>query len=148
MYDEMLRHNLIMREWLNGSLLPLNLSLIFVIGLFLWDTYQENHRGWSVVAGVPVACALWWIFAADAVRAGTVWMILRLSNRIPAIAVLDPSTGTAMAWANVALIMAGIAGVMASLRCAYLFTPKAWGHWYWIGTALVTLSFLGITRTF
>ncbi len=37
MIDDMLRNNLIIREWVNGGLLPLNISLVIVVVLFLFD---------------------------------------------------------------------------------------------------------------
>jgi hypothetical protein len=147
--DELLRNNLIIREWLNGGLLPLNLSLVLVIGLFLFDSWRTpDVRTWldmNRVPGVSTGCALLWIFIADALRAGTAWVVLRELNdggpRVLAQGVV-PETMVAI---NVAFILAGVIGLLASVRCIYLFTPQWLGHWYWIGTVAVMLTFQVLT---
>lgn len=163
MIDEILRNNLVIREWVNGGLLPLNTSLVIVIGLFLWDKaieamlwrrqsfpgveWVDLHRTWSQfqeTEGVQTACALFWIFLADALRAGAAWSILnyRIAVSVPE----DPANVVATVHlVNLAFIVAGIIGLLASLRCIYLFTPIRWGHWYWIGSVALTLMFQIVT---
>ncbi len=130
------------REWLNGGLLPINLSLVIVIGIFLWRSWRDHvgpgpwWKGW----GVPTACALFWIFFADGLRAGLVWALLRVeTGQRPPFEIrnyISPET------INVGLSVAGIIGVLASLRCVYLFTPPRWGHWGWFSTMLLTAAWL------
>jgi hypothetical protein len=132
-------HNLIIREWFNGGLVPLNLCLVVVTTMFLWDTLQAHGRGWTRQPGVSSACALWWIFAADAIRAVFVWVILRQQNR--GLPIVDFAE-----LANFGFMIAALISLAATLRCIFLFTPKAWGHWGWVGSALITCAFLGIAR--
>ena len=157
MIDDMLRNNLIIREWVNGGLLPLNISLVIVVVLFLFDEWKntqypggwrelkihpyshlKNHYlGWHKRSGVPTACALIWIFAADAIRAGSAWYILWTSNnRIPA-----PTSSIDNLFVGGGFVLAGIIGLIASVRCIYLFTPSRLRHWYWIVSVLVTIGF-------
>jgi len=137
--NEILRNNLIIREWVNGGLVPLNLSLVFVIGLFLWDSAREadSYKSFSKTSGVPTACSLFWIFAADAMRACSAWYILwKVNDRVP-----PPISGIENLWVSGGFIIAGVVALIASVRCIYLFTPPWLGHYYWIGSLLVTLAF-------
>ena len=148
---------------MNGGLLPLNLSLVVVIGLFLWAEWREailqtrsspltvflpidSFSTFQRAEGVQTACALWWIFLADAIRAGAAWSILNFRLGVAPVptAVEIPVMG-AIAWVNAGFIIAGVVGLIASLRCIYLFTPPRWGHWYWIGSVVTTLVFQIVT---
>lgn len=139
-----IQNSKIIREWLNGGLVPLNVSLVIVIGLFLFDTFRLHGRGWSKVEGVRTACTLWWIFLADGIRAGLAWSLLRIEvgGRPPfdAHRFLSPDN------INLGFIFAGIIAVCASLNCIRLFTPPKWGHWYWIASAVSTAAWLLFTH--
>lgn len=130
----------IAREWLNGGLLPLNISLCVVIGLFLWDIRRQNGRGWTKVEGVRTACALWWIFFGDGLRAGLAWLLLRVE--VGAMPPFDAHDFISPEFVNVGFALAGIIGVVAALRCIKLFTPPSWGHSYWIASACWTVAWL------
>lgn len=157
MIDDLLSNNLIIREWVNGGLLPLNISLVIVVGLFLWDEWtksqypggwrelrrhpydhiKDHYVRWHKRSGVPTACALIWIFLADAIRAGSAWYILWLTNnRVPA-----PTSSVDNLFIGGGFVLAGIIGLIASIRCIYLFTPSRLGHWYWIVSVLATIGF-------
>lgn len=127
--------NLIIHEWLNGGLLPLNLSLLLAIGHTLYLTRRIHGRGWTWVPGIPTACALWWIFFADGLRAGLVWLTLRQQNEGGSFITIDGTT-------TYFYILAAAIGVLASLRCIYLFTPKEIGHLGWIVSAISTVTFV------
>lgn len=127
--------NLIIREWLNGGLLPLNICLMLAIGHSLNCARREHGRGWTQMPGVASACAFWWIFCADGIRAGLVWLTLRTQNRGGSIAAID-------ALLTYGYILAAAIGVLASLRCIYLSTPRSVGHWGWILSALSTVAFV------
>ncbi len=167
---EFLMNNLIIREWVNGGLLPLNISLVVIIGIFLWDEWvksqypggwrelrihpyihiRDHYRRWHRRSGVPTACALIWIFAADAVRAGSAWYILWVANnKLP----VRPPVLESM-WVSSGFIVAGVIGLVASIRCIYLFTPDwdapqwvpskmvpYWRHWYWVTSLMLTFAF-------
>lgn len=148
MIDELIRSNLIIREWVNGGLLPLNISLVLVIGLFLWESWRSPEvHSWAdmqKLSGVSTGCALMWIFSADALRAGAAWSILReLNDRGPPP--IAHGVDTSMIAVNLAFIVAGIIGLLASIRCIYLFTPPWLGHSYWIASLALTLTFQMVT---
>lgn len=127
--------NLVIREWLNGGLLPLNISLVIAIGHSLNRTRIELGSGWQLHPGVASACAFWWIFLADGIRAGLVWITLRTQNRGGSVASIDGLL-------THGYMIAATIGVLASLRCIYLATPRKVGHWGWIISALSTLAFV------
>lgn len=137
MIDEIFRNNLIIREWVNGGLIPLNLSLVIVIGLFLWGHFRESVHfgayigGWERfqhMDGVATACALLWIFLADGIRATGAWLTLNFGSRVEEL----------VSWL---FIIAGLMAIAACLRCIHLFTPPHWGHRYWLLTVAVTIVF-------
>ena len=142
-------NNLIIREWLNGGLVPLNLSLVFVICLFLWDSYAVLHKKmglrWVDAPGVHTACALAWVFSADALRALSVWVAFRVDT-ILALPLDINATSLLIIASTIGVTVASVIGVAATLRCIFLFTPKGWGHWYWIGTVLVDATWLAWTH--
>jgi hypothetical protein len=135
--------NLIIREWVNGSLFPLSLNFTAIVSVFLWSAWFEGRRKgirWQYISGVRTGCFLWWAFAAESARAGIVWMILRTSN-----------DGGALPrwfeiWANVVFVMAGLALVFAVLRGTYIFTPPKWGHRFWLYSAVSTIVFLMLSH--
>ncbi len=137
MSDEL--YNVVIREWLNGGLLPLNLCLCFVIARFLRDAWQLVGWGMTREPGVRGACALFWIFAADAARAGFVWIILRTQNRHLSAAAIEQIS-------NIGFMIAAAVGLLAILRSIYIFTPKAWGHRGWIFSACITAAFLALSH--
>jgi hypothetical protein len=142
MYD-VVTNNLIIREWLNGSLFPLSLNLSLIIAVFLWDSYfaaRESRQKWFNMDGVPTACALFWIFSLDGVRAVSVWVILRINNNGMEVPMWMRQT------TNVALALAAFGLMLTILRCTYLFTPPRWGNRYWIYSLVSTLIFLMISH--
>lgn len=164
MIDEILRNNLIIREWVNGGLIPLNISLVLVIGLFLWNsaldarawrTTNNGYLTWFDVPetwerfqktnGVQTGCALFWIFLADGFRAAAAWTVLNYRLNDVATPINPAPMMKLIELVNVAFIFAGVVGLLASLRCIYLFTPPRWGHWYWMGSVVVTLTFQVVT---
>lgn len=142
MYDA-LTDNLIIREWLNGSLLPLSANLAFIILVFLIDSfrYREDKSWWSI-DGVPTGCALFWIFMCESMRAGCVWHILRTTNdgRVVPTWLREIS--------NISFVIA--AGILAAaiLRCIYLFSPPGWQSWFWKFAAVTTIVFLLLSHYF
>ena len=135
--------NLIIREWLNGSLFPLSLNLSIIIAVFMWDSYIEclaQGKRWFRMSGVPTACALFWIFSLDGMRAVSVWIILRITNNG------DEVPEWVREWTSAALVIAALGLVITMLRCTYLFTPPKWGNRYWIYSLCSTLLFLFISH--
>lgn len=137
--------NLIIREWLNGSLFPLSMNLTVIISIFLWSAWHEGKAKdirWQSIPGVPTGCFLWWTFGAESARAGTVWIILRASN----------DGHTIPRWfeicSNLIFITAAITLALAILRGTYIFTPPKWGHAFWVYSAISTTIFLLASHIF
>jgi hypothetical protein len=135
--------NLVIREWLNGSLFPLSINLALIIAIFIWDSYidwlkKPTTKRWWNADGVPTACALFWIFLLDGVRAISVWAVIWNANNGATI----PDWIRALT--NYALTIASVGLILTMLRCAYLFTPPRWGHAFWIYSAVSTLLFLAL----
>jgi len=129
-------YNLVIREWLNGALFPLSLSLSFIISVFLLDTWRMHGKGWTTLPGIKVSCALWWLFSAESVRAGIVWVLLRIQNDNQRVSyLLDFAV-------NIGFVLGAITLIGSFLRCIYLFTPSKWGHVYWVASVLLTVIFL------
>lgn len=140
MFIQLNTANLIIREWLNGSLFPLSAFLTWVILVFINDTRKEVGSGWTSTYGIPTACSLAWIFLCETVRAGGVWIILRTQNDGHAVPLY-------VQWViNTAFMFSAAALVVTILRCTYLFSPPRWGHRYWIASAATTLVFLLISH--
>lgn len=131
--------NLIIREWLNGGLVPLNLALLIAIGFTLLDARQTSGRGWNKRPGVAQACAFWWIFFADGMRATLVWITLRTQNRGGSVDSINDILINGY-------IIAALIGVYAVLRFIFLSTPKSIGHWGWIISAISTAAFVVLSH--
>jgi hypothetical protein len=140
MYNSILNHNLFIREILNGALFPLCAFLSAIISLYLWDTFRLYGRGWTRQPGVATACAMCWVFAAEAVRAGTVWYLLRQHNELAVVSKYAQNV------AGVLLLLGGLVLVITMLRCTYIFTPPRWGHRVWVAALLSTIVFLTISH--
>ena len=143
-YSDILSDNLILREWLNGSLFPLSGNLAIIIGLFLQTAWVDAKRvgiRFQNVDGVPTACALFWIFAAESVRAASVWYLLRTTNDGKVVSDLM------RALSNLSLtVVAGIL-IITMLRCTALFEPPRFKG-FWIYSAISTLLFLIASHLF
>lgn len=145
MFTEFISQNLIIREWLNGSLFPLTANLAFIIGVYIWQTRQYGLAravNWRSLPGVQTACALFWVFGAESVRAGFVWIILRTTN--------DGYRMNAAfeAFANFALVVGASLLVFWTLRCTYIFTPPSIRRYYWIYSLALTTAFLLLSHLF
>jgi hypothetical protein len=133
-------YNLLAREFLNGALFPICCFLSWIVGLYLWDTYRAYGQGWNNQPGVRTACAIWWVFTAEAVRAGTVWFLLREQNDLVE---LSERVRHISGWL---ILIGGLVLVATLLRCTFLFTPPKWGHRIWIIASLTTIIFLTISH--
>lgn len=131
---------LLIREWLNGGLFPLSFMLALILSVHMASAYQRVGAGWTKAPGVQTACVLFWIFTADAWRAGFVWFTLRIIN----------DGGTLPAWVETATTMGFIATavmlIAAMVRCIYQFTPARLGHSYWILSVAITVAFLIVSH--
>lgn len=127
--------NLIAREWLNAGLIPLTACIIIIISFTLTDAYKTHGRGWTNVPGVKSACAFWWIFVADLIRACMAWAYLNAQNDGRELATLSRA-------ATVLYLVAAVIASLATFRLIYALSPTAWGHKGWVAAAVLTTAFM------
>lgn len=142
---DILSSHLLIREWLNGSLLPLTLNLSIVIGIYLSQSFLDSRRfgrRFMNTPGIHTALVLFWVFFAESARAGSVWFSLRMQN---AGREIPPDVGNLL---NVMLVMCGVILVTAVLRCTYLFTPPKVRNVIWIYSLFVTVTFVILSHLF
>lgn len=151
------------REVINGAGMILFLTLSIMILTFLWDTWVENSsatifikrrqgmnppvRDWRTVPGVPTACALWWVFAAETYRTGAIWYLYNVGRHLhtspyptataPGIGVFgEAGFGTSFGY-----LVAGIAMICGLQRCIYIFTPPEWKKRVWVYASIGAVVF-------
>jgi len=132
-------NNVFIREWLNGCLIPLNLSMMAIITYTVWRQTKFTW-GWTKYPGANSACALWWIFFADLFRSVMAWAFLR-ESQINAN-VLD--TYRTAPIATLMYMTAGIIATCAILRCIWCLTPARGRTYTWLGTLVFTVLFVGM----
>lgn len=128
--------NLIIREWLNGGLIPLNVCITFVFTHSLYVSWRKYGRGWTKAPGVQSACALWWIFLADLIRSCMAWSLLHAQSSGRPIQYLG-YTPTLLYIAAAAIAMG------ATFRLIYTLGPSEWGHKGWLAALALTAIFMG-----
>lgn len=156
MIDFLVLHQAYIRELINGVAFILFLSHVLMISVFLWDTWVEEGPlpivKWQGVPGVPTACVLWWIFAAEAFRTANVWASY-VHGRIPADSDLVKSIGVGIFATNSMLstlgyLVAGVILCVALLRGIYIFTPPVWKRRVWIYASVGAVIFVTIPTLF
>lgn len=128
-------NNLIIREWLNGGLIPLNMCVIVMISRQLYFAREKFGRGWTEQDGMKSACAFWWIFMADLIRASLAWWTLNIQRAGGEL----PYLGSV---ATLLYSVAAIIAIVATLRLIYALSPDRWGHNGWVGAAIFCSVFL------
>lgn len=123
------------REWLNGSLLPLSIFLTVIIAAHLNNVRKLIGKGWTDQPGVRVSCALGWLFAAETIRSLIVWAVLRTQNDGYSVTEFDAITSAGYV-GSACVLVAGM------LRCIYLFSPKRYKRSLWIAAVITVLLFL------
>jgi hypothetical protein len=130
-------HQAFIREVINGSAFVLLGTLTIMIGVYLWDTWvmvaPRTYEQWRSVPGVPTACTLWWIFAAECYRTFSVWLSYS-QGRI--IVELLPAGYT------VGYLLAGAVFNAALLSGIYNFTPPALKARVWVYAMVAALLFV------
>ena len=121
-------HNVGIREWLNVCLIPLNISMMVIIGYTVWRQTRFSY-GWTKYPGANSACALWWVFFADFLRAGMAWEILRGG--------VVPGSITVAVYMIAAMI-----AMAATLRCIWCLTPMKGRNFTWIGALTFMVVFV------
>lgn len=146
----MVHHQALLREVTNGIAFILFFSHVLMISVFLWDTWVEKGPlpivRWQGVPGVPTACALWWIFAAEGYRACIVWMsyvLGRMPNGNTEIA-KSIYFATNSVLSSFGYLIAGLVLCTALLRGIYIFTPPDWKRRVWIYASMGAVTFVSL----
>lgn len=128
--------NIIIREWLNGALIPINLCIIFITVYTVWNA-THFKRGWARRPGASSACALMWVFIADLMRATAAWIILHYTqvSKVEFTGYMAPSI-------TAVYMISGVIALSATMRLIYVLSPLSWGHRGWIAALLATIIFL------
>lgn len=127
--------NLVVREWLNAALIPLNLCILVIISHSLLESYRTHGHGWTNAPGVKSACALWWIFLADFIRASMAWSFLNAQNNGNSVEFISYTS-------TIVYLTAALIAAPATFRLIYALSPVSWGHKGWAAAAILTLSFV------
>jgi hypothetical protein len=127
--------NLVIREWINGVLIPLNICIMIIIAHSLFDSYRRYGIGWAKQPGIGSACALWWIFGADLIRSCLAWSFLHGQN-------LGRPTSHYSYSTTLLYIFAGSIAAAATFRLIFTLSPSSWGHKGWIAAAILTAVFM------
>ena len=130
--------NLLIREWLNGGLIPLNICMITIISITLFRAWRMGGKNWLRLRGIQTACALLWIFIADLIRSIVAWVILHQSQVNPYDDLFTPMTHIATA----TYMCAAVIAVTATMRLIYTLSPRNWGHKSWVIALVFTVLFL------
>jgi hypothetical protein len=129
--------NILIREWLNGGLIPLNICIIIIISYTLWLARKDYGPGWSKQPGVSSACALWWLFFSDLIRSVLAWQIIHAQRMGRPLDIFENERTV------IYIVIAAIA-TAATFRLIYTLSPDGWGHKAWIFAAVVTAGLVAI----
>lgn len=134
-------NNVLVREWLNGALIPMFALIIMMISYQLYIARKMYGRGWTRRKGVASACAFWWIFVSEFIRSTMAWNFLNqqsTTGKMPAL-----TSFVALAYAAAAAI-----AFVATLRLVYTLSPPCFSHRSWIGALAITALFLTVLYSF
>jgi hypothetical protein len=137
-------HQALIREVINGFCMILFLTLSLMVLVFMWDTWiaSNSTRDWRGAPGMPTACALWWVFAAETYRTGAVWVLYNIGrshNTSPYPTANNIGIGVfgdAGYWSTFGYLIAGFMLVGGLQRAIYIFTPPSWNRRIWLYSTL------------
>lgn len=129
--------NVAIREWINGALIPLNVCIILMITYQLYVARRTyGKKRWTRMPGISSACAIWWVFLAELIRAFLAWYILnRQSNGI----IVDYTD----VWITTLYAVAAVIALLATFRLVFTLAPRSVAHQTWIASCVLTAVFLG-----
>lgn len=146
--DLVVRHQALIREVINGYAMILCLTLSIMVGVFMWDSIVDWYSkpggrrraglSWHEVPGIQTACALWWVFLAEAYRTGAVWVLYNIGKGQKDVGVFF---GYGAYWSSYGYLFAGIVLNMGLLRAIYIFTPPEWKSRVWVLAAVGAVVF-------
>jgi hypothetical protein len=146
-HDWIIHYQAFIREDINGAGMVLCASLTIMIFMFMVNGWYEATKrssfpfsNWSHMPGVPMACALLWVFGAETYRTGAIWHIYHFSSDHTQSAV--GSFAEVTFWPTLGYLVAGIILIFALIRCTFLFAPPTWRKHVWVCSLLTSLGFV------
>lgn len=124
---------LLMREFVSSLWLAATLYFVFLFGRY-WVVNRRLGDLYTVRASLAFVI----YFSGSLIARAWGWLNLRFLIDGPYPEVLNDS------YPFVALC--SIASLIGALWLTSIFSPKAWGHWGWIGAVLTAVAFLIVTR--
>src|ERR1700742_13306 len=115
------------RQDINGAGMVLCAALALMIFVFMCNSWINANRknmnltAWAHMPGVPMACALLWLFGAETYRTGAIWHIYYSAPSHTTYAIGQFADATF--WPTLGYLMAGGVLIGALLRCTFLFAP-------------------------
>lgn len=142
MIDWIVISQALIREVINGMSMVLFFTLTFLTWIFMWDTFIDKAKpDWRHERGIPTACALWWVFAAETYRTGAVWWLYQLGKEQGSAGVFFTPDGYATSYGY---LIAGAMLIGGLLRSIYIFTPPKWERRVWLYALTGSLVFCSI----
>jgi hypothetical protein len=146
MINWIVTHQALIREVINGLAMVLFLTLSLMVMVFMWDTWVSSKPGrdWRGAPGIPTACSLWWVFAAETYRTGAIWYLYNIGK--PSGYIPDMSDGvgvfeTGPPWNAIGYIVAGVMLVCGLQRSIFIFTPPEWKRRVWVYASIAGVVF-------
>lgn len=162
MIDFVVVHQALIREWINGYAAVLCMALTSMIVVYMWDTFVEYssatvfvklggvfegrrrplpaERDWRHAPGIPTACALFWVFAAESYRTSCVWALYQI-GKAQGTNVASVFFDSTSYWSSYGYLLAGIALNGGLLRAIYIFSPPDWKRAVWKLAAVAAALF-------
>jgi len=145
-YQEIIANQAIIRESINGACMILFLNLTLMIVTFLYQAWYSHYgnESWTKIPGVPTACALWWIFASEAYRTGSVWSLYRSGEEhdVSALGVF----ALASLQSTLGYMLCGVILMFGLLRATFIFTPPPIKRYMWLGSGMSAVAFVTISH--
>lgn len=148
MIEWVVSHQALIREVINGLCMVLFLTLTLMVMVFMWDAFADNFierrekriphsTSWTTTPGVPTACALWWVFAAESYRTGAIWVLYNIGKALHRSPYPTSSNdgvgvfGEAGFGSTFGYLVAGVMLIGGLQRSIYIFTPPEWKRKVW-----------------
>lgn len=148
MYDWIVAHQALIREVINGFCMVLFLVLTVLVMIFMWDAFVTSKTSrWTNTPGVPTACALWWVFAAESYRTGAIWWLYNVGKDHHTSPYPTASStgigvfGDAGFMSTFGYLVAGVMLIFGLQRSIYIFTPPEWKRKIWLQATIAAGAF-------
>jgi hypothetical protein len=152
LHDLIVAYQVDIREDINGVGMVLCGSLTLMIFVFMCNSWVHALRkhismsAWVHMPGVPMACALLWVFGAETYRTGAIWHIYRFAPSQGQSSSAVGSFAAVSFWPTFGYMIAGGVLIGALLRCTFLFAPPFFRRIVWLTSTFVAVGFIIISH--